>query len=118
VIVSEATNITNRLIAIKLVHTIVWAFFAGCIVLIPVAAWLGEFRVAAALAAIVFVEVIVLLIYRWSCPLTAIAAQYTNSREPNFDIYLPKWLAQHNKTIFGVLYVAGIVSAYGLWIKG
>jgi hypothetical protein len=117
VIVSEVTNITNRLIAIKLVHTIVWAFFAGCIVLIPVAAWLSEFRVAAALAAIVFVEVVVLLIYRWSCPLTAIAARYTNDRAPNFDIYLPQWLAQHNKTIFGVLYVAGMAFACWLWIR-
>jgi uncharacterized membrane protein len=116
--VSEATNVANhRLITIKLMHTVVWAFFAGSTVMIPVAAWLREFRVAAALAAFVFVEVIVLLVYRWSCPLTAIAARYTNDRASNFDIYLPKWLAQHNKTIFGGLYVAGVVFASLLWIN-
>ena len=45
----------------------------------------------------------------WRCPLTAIAARYTEDRRPNFDIFLPEWLAQYNKEIFGTLYVGGIL---------
>jgi hypothetical protein len=114
---AEYDSASRRLVAIKFAHAVVWAFFAGCIVAIPVVAWFGEFRIAAVLAAIVFLEVVVLLVYRWSCPLTAIAVRYTSDREPNFDIYLPKWLAQYNKVIFGVLYVAGLVFATALWVK-
>ena len=35
------------------------------------------------------------------CPLTDLAARYTVNREDNYDIYLPPWLARHNKQIFG-----------------
>ena len=42
------------------------------------------------------------------CPLTGVAARYTVDRRDNFDIYLPEWLARHNKLIFGGLFVVGI----------
>jgi hypothetical protein len=38
-------------------------------------------------------------------------ARYTDDRHYNFDIYLPEWLAKHNKSIFGALYVTVIVFA-------
>ena len=107
-----------RLVAIKLLHTIVWAIFAGCIVAIPVASWLGNHRTAAWLAAIVAGEVLVLVFNRMRCPLTGVAARYTEDRRDNFDIYLPEWLARHNKLIFGVLYVAGLVVALVRWVSG
>jgi hypothetical protein len=47
--------------------------------------------------------------------LTGIAARYTPDRRPNFDIYLPEWLALHNKQIFGALYVFGLVFAFARW---
>lgn len=103
------------LLAIRIIHTIVWAFFAGCIVAIPVAAYSGNLRLAALLIAAVFVEITVLLINRWSCPLTGIAARYTDDRRDNFDIYLPVWLARHNKLIFGALFVAGLVFTAVQW---
>jgi hypothetical protein len=106
---------SQRLITIRVVHTMVWALFAACIVAIPIASLIGEHRIAAWLAAIVFVEVLVLAINRWSCPLTSIAARYTEDRRPNFDIYLPQWLARYNKQIFGPLYVAGILFAFVHW---
>jgi len=49
------------------------------------------------------VEVIILAVNRWRCPLIAVAARYTDDRRENFDIYLPLWLAMHNKTVFGAL---------------
>lgn len=105
----------KRLVAIKLVHTIVWAIFAGCIVAIPVASIVGEHRLAAWLAVIVAGEVVVLVVNKMRCPLTGVAAQYTEDRRDNFDIYLPEWLARHNKLIFGGLYVAGMLFAFLRW---
>jgi hypothetical protein len=101
----------RRLRAIRVLHTAVWAVFAGCIVAIPLLAWQGRFGAAAALAALVLGEVMVLSLNRWSCPLTAVAARYTDDRSANFDICLPEWLARYNKQIFGPLYVVGVAYA-------
>ena len=98
----------GRLRAIKLLHTAVWAVFTSCILAIPVLASQGRFGAAAMLAVLVLGEVVVLWLNRWSCPLTAVAARYTEDRRANFDIYLPEWLARYNKQIFGPLYVVGV----------
>jgi len=103
------------LVAVKIVHTIAWAFFAGCILAIPLASWQGKHAAAAWLTAIVFVEVAILVLNGWRCPLTSLAARYTDERHDNFDIYLPLWLARHNKLIFGVLFCLGIAFAYFRW---
>jgi hypothetical protein len=47
--------------------------------------------------------------------LTDVAARYTDARQDNFDIYLPLWLARHNKSIFGTLYAAGLLFALARW---
>jgi hypothetical protein len=99
----------RRLRTIRLAHTGVWALFAGCIVAIPVLAHLGRSAAAGVLVGIVLAEIVVLWLNRWSCPLTAVAARYTDDRRANFDIYLPEWLARYNKHLFGPLYVAGVV---------
>lgn len=105
----------SSLRAIRLVHTIVWAFFASCILAIPVFAWRGEFRLALILIAIVLAEVLIIGVNRWRCPLTGIAERYTHNRADNFDIYLPLWLARWNKHIFGGLYAAGIALTLARW---
>ena len=107
---------SSKLRAVKVVHTAIWAFFAACILAIPIASSLGRFQAAAWLAAIVCGEVVVLLFNSWSCPLTAVAARYTAVRNANFDIYLPEWLARNNKTVFGALYVVGAVVAAAQWV--
>ena len=106
----------RRLRAIKLLHTAVWAGFAGCIVAIPMLTLQGRFRLAAVLAVIVLGEVVVLAVNRWRCPLTPIAARYTEDRRANFDIYLPEWLARYNKEIFGPLYLASVVFLVVRWV--
>ncbi len=105
-----------RLRVVRLLHTVVWAGFAGCIVAIPWLAWQGRFGAAAVLAAIVFGEVVVLWYHRWSCPLTAVAARYTDDRRANFDIYLPEWLARHNQQIFGTLYAIGVAYLMAMYL--
>ncbi len=106
---------STSLFLIRLAHTVAWAFFAGCIVALPVAAHLGRFGLAGWLAPAVMLEVAVLAANRWACPLTAVAARYTTDRRDNFDIFLPLWLARYNKRIFGCLFVAGLVYAAIRW---
>ena len=100
---------------VKAVHTAVWAFFAGSIVAIPVCAWQRSFEAAFMLIGVVLVEVLVLAGNGMRCPLTGVAARYTDDRRDNFDIYLPEWLARHNKEVFGSLYAAGVLFTAARW---
>jgi hypothetical protein len=101
--------------AIKIVHTVAWVFFAGSILVIPVFAWRDQFRGVGVLAMIVIIEVAILVANGWRCPLTDVAARYTDDRHDNFDIYLPLWLARYNKLIFGWLFTASLLFALVLW---
>ena len=106
------------LVLIKVLHTTVWLFFAGCILAIPVAGVRRQFAYAAALTGLVLVECAVLAANRGRCPLTDLAARYTEERADNFDIYLPLWLARRNKAIFGTLFAVGILFVLVLrWIS-
>ena len=105
------------LTAIKLLHTVIWAFLAASILVLPVAGVLRRFRWAAILSVIVLLECGVLAANGGRCPLSDLAARYTVERSANFDIYLPNWLAQHNKVVFGVLFVAGELVVVGNWLR-
>lgn len=83
---------------------------------IPFVGALGQFRWAAVLSGLVFIECAVLAVNRGRCPLTDLAGRYTEERPDNFDIYLPLWLARHNKTIFGTLFILGELFVLGLWL--
>ncbi len=87
------------LIAVKLLHTVVWAFMAACILALPVTGFLRRFRWSAILSAIILLECGALAINGGRCPLTDVAARFTSDRTGNFDIYLPNWLAVNNKVI-------------------
>ncbi len=106
----------SSLIAIKLLHTSVWAVIAGCIVALPVVALINRLDWAAALSVVVLAECGVIALNRGRCPLTSVAARYTENRADNFDIYLPEWLARHNKPIFGTLFVAGEIVVLWRWL--
>ena len=101
---------------VKLAHTVVWAFFAACVVAIPALVYADNPRGAAVLIGIVLIEVLVLAVNGWRCPLTDIAARFTEDRRDNFDIYLPAWLARYNKLLFGTLYIAGIALTLLSWL--
>jgi hypothetical protein len=112
-----AANPELALRRIKFLHTVVWAVFAGSIVLIPVAAGLQRWRFAFLLIGLVSLECLVLAFNRMMCPLTGVAARYTDNRQENFDIYLPLWLARYNKHIFGTLYFGGVMFTIVLWLQ-
>jgi hypothetical protein len=108
---------TSILAGIKLLHTAIWFFFAACILALPIAGMRRQFGRAAFLAALVLIECAVLALNRFRCPLTDLAARYTGDRRENFDIYLPAWLARHNQTIFGTLFVAGGLFVLWQWCR-
>lgn len=97
------------LLTIKTVHTVVWSIFVAAIVGMPIAARVESWTVAAALAGLVTAECVVLVTNGMRCPLTTIAERYTDDRRANFDIWLPEWLARHNKSIFGTMFVIGLL---------
>ena len=115
---AEAIALRDRraLVTVKVVHTLAWAFFVACILALPVASWYGDHSTAAVLAAVVLLEGLVLVANGWRCPLTLLAERYTDERHDSFDIYLPTWLARHNKLIFTVLYGIGLVYALARWL--
>jgi hypothetical protein len=99
-----------KLLSIKVVHTVIWLFF---VVVIGYILYAGIFnsvdvRVWIAIGLILF-EGLVLLLNDGKCPLTPLAARYTDHIDDNFDIFLPKWLARNNKLIFTGLYVFGLL---------
>jgi len=98
---------------IKLAHTVVWALLVAVILAIPLMAWQERVTATAVLTGIMLGEVLVLVVNGWRCPLTDLAARYTEDRRANFDIYLPVWLAANNKRIFGSLFAAAVV--FSIW---
>ena len=103
------------LILIKLLHTAVWLFFVGCILAIPVAAACRQFVWAAVLSGLVLLECAILAVNHCRCPLTGVAGRFTEERADNFDIYLPLWLARHNKVVFGTLFAGGEIFLVVRW---
>jgi len=85
---------------------------------LPVAGLKRRFGWALALTAVVVLESLTLMANRGRCPLTNLAARFTEDHGDNFDIYLPIGLARHNKTLFGALFVAGELIVLGCWLRG
>ncbi|HMK04470.1 MAG TPA: hypothetical protein VK489_09770 [Ferruginibacter sp.] len=60
-------------------------------------------------------EGIILLVFKFFCPLTIIARKYSDSTKANFDIYLPDWLAKYNKSIYtSILGIIIVITIYQL----
>lgn len=99
-----------KLFAIKSIHTLIWAFMASCVLYVLIAGIFGFINMYVYIAiAVIIIEGLTLLIFKWRCPLTIVAQNYTRDREENFDIFLPKFLAKHNKVIFTTLFVVGLI---------
>ena len=113
---NDLAEARRALLLIRILHTIAWAVFATSILAIPIATALGGLRSAIWLSLLVWLEVAILAANRMSCPLTGVAARYTEDRSDNFDIFLPEWLARYNKLIFGSLFAIGEVYLVWRWV--
>lgn len=107
---------TRIFVAIKVLHTAIWAFFVACILALPLAAILRRFDWAVILTVLMLVELCALAVNGGRCPLTKIAAKFSPDRQPGFDIYLPRWLARYNKAIFGTLFVLNECIVLWKWL--
>ena len=106
----------NKLILIKIIHTLIWVFFNFVIFYMLYAAisdkldkwlWIGY--------GLIILEGITLMVFKFFCPLTILARKYSNSTKDNFDIYLPNWLARHNKLIYtGIMGIILLITIYRL----
>jgi hypothetical protein len=117
VLADKPTNPHAILVAIKALHTVIWAFFVLAIAATWYFAWRSNFVAAACAIAIVLVEVAVLAFNHGECPLGRIVGRLTTQRRANFDIYLPPWLAAHTKSIFGPLYAGGVILTAVQWVR-
>ena len=100
----------SMLTFLKTLHTVIWLIMTTANFLSFYLALIGRFNVWFFTAVLLLGgEIIVIVLNSWHCPLTAIMTKYTNDRQPNFDIYLPLWLAKNNIKIFGTLIAIEIV---------
>ena len=95
---------------LKTIHTVIWVIMATANVAAFYLAFAGRFNLWFFISiALLGGEIFVIVINRWHCPLTDIMASYTTERRPNFDIYLPEWLAKHNIRIFSILIALEVI---------
>jgi hypothetical protein len=100
----------TSLTAIKLLHTIIWLFYNVVIFYMLYAVIIGKLDIWLWTGyGLVLLEALVLLLFKFVCPLTIIARKYSASTKANFDIYLPLWLARYNKEIYTVIMVVIVV---------
>lgn len=100
----------TKLVIVKAVHSIIWVVMAFSSVYILYAGITGNRTLLLDISiGLLVIETAVLVANKWVCPLTPIAMRYTADRSDNFDIYLPRLVAKHNKTIFGTIFVLGLL---------
>lgn len=94
------TENNSKLIFIKGLHTAIWIFFNVVIFYMVYAVWTNQLDYRLWICyGLILLEGLTLALFRLYCPLTIWARNYSNSEKANFDIYLPEWLARHNKLI-------------------
>ena len=104
----------KELLLIKSIHTVIWLFYNVVIFYLLYAVVADKIdKWVWICVGLVVAEGLVLLIFKWFCPLTIIARKYSDSDRDNFDIYLPEWLAKHNKLIYtGIFGIAILILLY------
>ncbi|MDB5271298.1 MAG: hypothetical protein JWP58_4338 [Hymenobacter sp.] len=100
----------GKLRLIRIIHTLVWAFFVAVIGYVLYSGLANKLTTYTWVASgLVLAEGGVLLLFHGRCPLTILARKYSHSERANFDIFLPEWLARHNQVVFTIIYAVGLV---------
>jgi len=95
---------------IKLVHTVIFWVLSLC-VLYALFSGLADRVTPWTWVAILLglVESVVLVAFRWTCPLTLLAERQGAVRGEVADIFLPKWFADRIFPICGTLYGVALI---------
>ena len=97
----------SKLTRVKIIHTFIWTFFNVVLFYLSYAVIINKIdKLLWLCIGIIILEGFVLLSFKGICPLTIIARKYSASTKPNFDIYLPIWLARYNKVIYTIIFIA------------
>lgn len=113
-------NNQSKLIAVKLLHTLIWIGFNIIIFYLLYAVIINRIDLKVWIClSLIFAEVLVLIIFRNICPVTFMARRYSQSEKANFDIYIPELIAKYNKQIYGsIVLIAVIILVIRLLNKG
>jgi hypothetical protein len=105
-----------RLTLIKILHTAIWIFFNVVIFYLLYAVIANKIdKWVWICIGLILLEGLTLLVFKSICPVTILARKYSDSQQPNFDIYLPNWLAKYNKEIYtAIVLIALIILGYRL----
>ncbi len=101
---------TDMMRRIKAIHSAIWVMMV-CAIFYILYAGITD-RIDAYLlipVSLMALEGVVLFMNKGSCPLTIVAKRIKKDYADGDDIYLPKWVAIHNKAIFGSILLAGIL---------
>jgi hypothetical protein len=105
-------NLTNsqKLLVIKIVHTLIWVFFNVVIFYLLYAVLTNRIdKWVWICLGLIVLEGLVLLVFKKMCPVTVVARRYSDSTRDNFDIFLPNWLARYNKEIYTTIVIISVL---------
>ena len=106
-------NPQQKLLLLKLLHTVIWLFFVGVIFYILYSGISNRINMYTWIAiGLIVGEGLTLVLFKMFCPITVLARKYSDSDKDNFDIFLPNWLARYNKIIFTSIYVVGVIIVF------
>ncbi len=106
----------TKLTIIKAIHTAIWLFFNVVIFYFLYAVLVAKIDIRMWICVtLIALEGLTLALFKNICPITIAARRFSDSSKDNFDIFLPNWLARHNKTIYSAIVgVAVVVLIYRL----
>lgn len=97
----------NRVVfAVKFIHSILFWLFTACVAYTVYAAISGALTALTTwVVAVVWVEGLVLLAFRWRCPLTILAERHGAARGSVTHLFFPDWLADRVFVVWGAAFV-------------
>ena len=95
---------------IRILHTAIWIFYNIIIFYLFFAVVTDRIGIRVWICiGLVVAEGLVLLLFKTICPVTIMARKYSTSTKANFDIFLPLWLAKHNKLIYTSIFIVTMI---------
>jgi hypothetical protein len=114
---NEVSPNPQKLLAIRIVHTVVYVLMAASIVFIMISGITGgggSFLIIS--FGLVAIEVIVFVASGMKCPLTGLARKYGAPKGYAFDTLLPELIAKNTFRAFGTLLALGLVLHVLRWV--
>jgi len=102
---AEVSVARITILQIKLVHTIIFWVFSGCVVYALFSGLADRITTWTWVAVgVIVLEGVALMLAGWTCPLTLLAERQGATRGSVADIFLPKWFADRIFPVCGTTY--------------